>query len=752
MKFSFKNTKKNLIVVWSFSYILVISIMLVATLMISFIYDSTSQKNLAEFNDYIFKTASRDVKDTLLSMNQMYTNITSNPYIKSHSSRSLNSDDQEIPYDFINDLNFYEEFNENISDSFVYNKSTDTVISSNGVFPADLYYAMFFKTHTMPFDKWSDMIKSCDSRMKFVEMKFVDSSGHPIDAIAMLFSIPSVKNNLVGAVLSDKNNLLEGLEDINLNNVCDIYVYNSLGELVTYSKHSNAGVIPTNIKQLAQYQKQDASIHISNIDVNTHSWQVVTVVSDNAHKKSIVFAQTVIVCIILVTLIILFYAVKKSLNRNYQPIKTMLSLFNITETTNEYKHLFKSIDSALKQNSLLEKKLYTSSKKIKELTLAKLLRGELTISPQESYGFSFDGDNFVALAFYLDDISSLFQHEQNLTDVSRLSYLSFIIDNVMSEIMESLNIKVYSTEIDEQVVCLLNAEDVIDIEEVKSQAKHGRDFINENFDINLTFSLSANLVGVLNIPVAFSQAAEVLDHKRMLGIEEPMTYINNSSFESSNLFDLHKEQALINSIKTGNSQAALELLRNIFDEIEGQHSLPFEYIIYMILDIASAITRTANSILLEKINYNETMDFYKNIKNGKNLANIYLQMSEHIDELCKAIRIDISEGKNRTHFLVSHIEKYIVDNYADPNMCVYSIGTHFNIKPDYISKIFKKETGKPLLTYITHYRLEKALELIKNGKYSKKEIANMVGFASERNFYRVLKKYEEQKSNNEEDL
>ena len=743
MKFSVKNTKKNLIAVWSFSYILVIAIMLVATLMISFIYDSTSQKNLAEFNDYIFKTASRDVKDTLLSMNRMYTNITSNPYIKSHSTSSLNSDDQEIPYDFIKDLNFYEEFNENISDSFVYNKSTNTVISSNGVFPADLYYAMLFKTHTMPFDKWSDMIKSCDSRMQFVEMKFVDSSGHPIDTIAMLFSIPSVKNNLVGVVLSDKNNLLEGLEDINWNNVCDIYVYNSLGELVTYSKHSNAGVIPTNIKQLAQYQKQDASIHISTIDVNTHSWQVVTVVSDNAHMKSIVFAQTVIVCIILATLIILFYAVKKSLSRNYQPIKTMLSLFNITETTNEYKHLFKSIDSALKQNSLLEKKLYTSNKKIKELTLAKLLRGELTISPQESYGFSFDGDNFVALAFYLDDISSLFQHEQNLTDVSRISYLSFIIDNVMSEIMESLNIKVYSTEIDEQVVCLLNAEDVIDIEEVKSQAKHGRDFINENFDINLTFSLSANLVGVLNIPVVFSQAAEVLDHKRMLGIEEPMTYINNSSFESSNLFDLHKEQALINSIKTGNSQTAIEVLDQIFEELRNQSNLPFDYIVYVVLDIASTITKTANSILPMGIDVSDSLIIYKKIKNGENLSGLHTQMVEYINFYCEIIKNDLKEGKNRTHFLVSHIEKYIHDNYADPNLTVYSIGLHFNIKADYISKIFKKEIGLPLLTYITQYRVERALELTKEGKYSKKEIAEMVGFASERNFYRVLKKYEE---------
>ena len=54
MKFSLKNLKKQLIVTWGFSYVLVISIMLIAVIMISIIYNNTSKKYLNEFNDYIF--------------------------------------------------------------------------------------------------------------------------------------------------------------------------------------------------------------------------------------------------------------------------------------------------------------------------------------------------------------------------------------------------------------------------------------------------------------------------------------------------------------------------------------------------------------------------------------------------------------------------------------------------------------------------------------------------------------------------
>ena len=217
------------------------------------------------------------------------------------------------------------------------------------------------------------------------------------------------------------------------------------------------------------------------------------------------------------------------------------------------------------------------------------------------------------------------------------------------------------------------------------------------------------------------------------------------------IFDLNKEQALINAIKAGNSQAALAVLNPIFEELGKLTDVPFDYIIYVALDVATTITKSADEIMSSGTNYDDTLIFFRKIKRGENLITLYSQMSEYIVKLCEEIKIDLSEGKNRVYFLISHIKKYIADNYTDPSLYISSIGTHFNTNIKYISAIFKKDVGISLLDYINNLRIEKALHLIKQGQHSKREIAQMVGFTTERTFYRVLKKYEEDTNTRQED-
>lgn len=745
MKFSLKNLKKQLIVTWGFSYVLVISIMLISVIMISIIYNNTSKKYLNEFNDYIFETVTRDTKETLLSMNQMCSSITNNPHLMSLLASKIDLYTQDAAYDFIYDLNSYEQFNDSIDSFFIYIKSSDSIISPDGIYSSYLYWTINFNPAKISFEEWKKLITSVDKQMKYSKMFLKDSKGKDIDTIALLFPVPHLKEDCTGVILSNKNNFVKGIENIHLDNRCDVYIYNSAGNLVTYNKHSSGNTIPQTLKELPSINLQENTIHTSNIAVNGQAWQVVTVVSKNAVSRGLFYVQTIIVGIIILSLIILYYVVKKILNKNYLPIKTMLSFFNITATENEYKALFESIKNALNQNKSLTKELDSHNKKLRELTLAKLLRGEITLSPDNDFGFDLAGSHFCVLTFYPENISELFIEEDSISDFSRLYYLNFIVDNVISEIMNHENLTVNTTEMDGQVVCLISSEEIPDAEKIKTLAKSGLEFIKTSFDIEITFALSALFEKTIEIPMAYNQTTQMLEYQRVLGISEPMQYIESSATQQNKyIFDLHKEQLLVNSIKTGNEQTAIEVLDQIFDELRNQSNLPFDYIVYIVLDIASTITKTANSILPMGIDVNDSLIIYKKIKNGENLSSLHTQMVEYINFYCEIIKNDLKEGKNRTHFLVSHIEKYIHDNYADPNLTVYSIGLHFNIKADYISKIFKKEIGLPLLTYITQYRVERALELTKEGKYSKKEIAEMVGFASERNFYRVLKKYEEQ--------
>lgn len=118
-------------------------------------------------------------------------------------------------------------------------------------------------------------------------------------------------------------------------------------------------------------------------------------------------------------------------------------------------------------------------------------------------------------------------------------------------------------------------------------------------------------------------------------------------------------------------------------------------------------------------------------------------MTQFIDKVCETTLKNSKEHKGRVKFLVSHIEKYVTDNYTDSNLNINSVANYFNMNPDYISLSFKKEKGIPLLAFINNLRIEYAVKLINEGRYTKKEISRMVGFTSERSFYRILKQYED---------
>jgi len=90
--------------------------------------------------------------------------------------------------------------------------------------------------------------------------------------------------------------------------------------------------------------------------------------------------------------------------------------------------------------------------------------------------------------------------------------------------------------------------------------------------------------------------------------------------------------------------------------------------------------------------------------------------------------------------LIDKIKKYVKDNFAN-NMSITDLGDYFNITPSYISRVFKEKTGEKLIDYITGVRMKKAKELLLNEpNISIKEVAERVGYSSEKHFSKIFRK------------
>ena len=83
---------------------------------------------------------------------------------------------------------------------------------------------------------------------------------------------------------------------------------------------------------------------------------------------------------------------------------------------------------------------------------------------------------------------------------------------------------------------------------------------------------------------------------------------------------------------------------------------------------------------------------------------------------------------------------YIGGHYNDPGISVASIAQHLGISEGHLSHTFKKETDYTLLNYLTRFRIQKAMALLREGRVKVYEAAEQVGYRDVTHFSATFKK------------
>ena len=89
--------------------------------------------------------------------------------------------------------------------------------------------------------------------------------------------------------------------------------------------------------------------------------------------------------------------------------------------------------------------------------------------------------------------------------------------------------------------------------------------------------------------------------------------------------------------------------------------------------------------------------------------------------------------------IVEKLKRYMADNYSK-KLSRNDIASNVFLSPDYVSKIFYKETGVYIKDYLNELRLEKAKQLLHEGNMNISEIAVAVGFENFSYFSTLFKK------------
>ena len=90
--------------------------------------------------------------------------------------------------------------------------------------------------------------------------------------------------------------------------------------------------------------------------------------------------------------------------------------------------------------------------------------------------------------------------------------------------------------------------------------------------------------------------------------------------------------------------------------------------------------------------------------------------------------------------LVTEAQNLVKNRYMEAEISLDEVCSVLGVSNSYFSSVFKKETGKPFITYLTDYRMDIAADLMINTNDKSYTIAEKVGYSDANYFSYVFKK------------
>ncbi|MDF2885989.1 MAG: two component transcriptional regulator, AraC family [Lacrimispora sp.] len=138
------------------------------------------------------------------------------------------------------------------------------------------------------------------------------------------------------------------------------------------------------------------------------------------------------------------------------------------------------------------------------------------------------------------------------------------------------------------------------------------------------------------------------------------------------------------------------------------------------------------AVFPEEVNYYEKIGRIDEIRSLELWINNYFRwiMDYHIHQ---------SDRKQMN--MMSRAKRFILDNYANPELTLGSVAGFIGFNEKYFSTRFTKEEGMTFINYLTEVRIRKAIELMETTDLKIYEVSQRVGYNNVEHFTRVFKKY-----------
>lgn len=323
--------------------------------------------------------------------------------------------------------------------------------------------------------------------------------------------------------------------------------------------------------------------------------------------------------------------------------------------------------------------------------------------------------------------------------------LRFALGNVVSELAEQQGLCIWAEWLTSQRMGLL----ILHQSGGQAQESEGRlqlvtgsvvEWVRQNLRLTITIALGVAVEKAAEVGLSYESAAEAMKYKSVLGNSRVIAQLDLPVQSPGDVFSqLQPIRALATAFRLGEEKWR-ELFAQVMDALKkGRFSRDdivnlMGYMLYQLnLELAGLPEESRRP--WEEQAAPELERVIGGMDTLEELSGQMLPILEVQDALIRQIR-----EKRAAHSIVWEARRFIEENYDNPDMSLTYVGEHFHITSNYLSRLFKEETGENFVDYLARIRIEQAMRLLKETELPVQEIAARSGYTHYVSFNRVFKR------------
>lgn len=261
--------------------------------------------------------------------------------------------------------------------------------------------------------------------------------------------------------------------------------------------------------------------------------------------------------------------------------------------------------------------------------------------------------------------------------------------------------------------------------------------IFDEYNATITTGISRITQNISNLYSALKQAEKSVEQKFMTDGAVIIEYSEDFELSDETPRISNDEIAKVtNALHSLDSEKVFAALNNYFNLLSQKTAINAEIVKNCITEFSILVLRVVSgktdilSTIFDKIPNPSTeiakLEFFSEVKNY--IEELLLNIFSHSELFLMG---NYSSMVQQTIY-------FIMDNYFK-NISIEELAKNVYVTPQYLMRIFKKETGNTIMNFITDYRINEAIRLINLKQYKIYEVSEMVGYNDVRHFCRVFK-------------